>query len=338
MFVEVGPKRALHGFVEDVLGEHDDVLALFTNHPKLGDAASINQALCGLWACRRRLRRARTRRCRRRAPAARIGGSCTGPAAAAAAAPDDRIMQLGQLFAGVIEEGLRIYGAEPAAAAPAADGCRPTPRPAASVSVDGEPVVITGAALGLPGVDQVFDDANIGRILAGQQFIGALPESARARMADMHITRLVKSEAGGASFETIDDPAEVIKLAGRHAPLDVVEQFAVETARDEALDDTTRLAIGAGFDALRDAGIPLVMRYKTTTLGTQLPDRWGLPDALRDDTGVIFASAFPGYDRFAEDIEAYTADRARREHLLALEGVRTRIDGDAADRRPRSTA
>ena len=186
--------------------------------------------------------------------------------------------------------------------------------------------MITGAALGLPGVDQVFDDANIGRILAGQQFISALPESARARMANMHITRLVKSESGGASFETIDDPADVIKLAGRRAPLDVVEQFAVETARDEAFDNTTRLAVGAGFDALRDAGIPLVMRYKTTTLDTQLPDRWGLPDALRDDTGVIFASAFPGYDRFAEDIEAYVADRSRREHLLALEGVRARLD------------
>ncbi|HYN32947.1 MAG TPA: beta-ketoacyl synthase N-terminal-like domain-containing protein, partial [Ilumatobacteraceae bacterium] len=144
---------------------------------------------------------------------------------------------------------------------------------------------------------------------------------------DMHITRLVKSEAGGASFETIDDPAEVIKLAGRHAPLDVVEQFAVDTARDEALDSTTRLAIGAGFDALRDAGIPLVMRYKTTTLGTQLPDRWGLADQMRDDTGVIFASAFPGYNRFAEDVEAYVADRSRREHLLALEGLRTRMNG-----------
>ena len=43
-----GPKKALHGFVEDVLG--DDVLALFTNHPKTGDVASFNQALCGLYA------------------------------------------------------------------------------------------------------------------------------------------------------------------------------------------------------------------------------------------------------------------------------------------------
>ena len=71
------------------------------------------------------------------------------------------------------------------------------------------------------------------------------------------------------------------------------------------MDSATRLAIGAGFDALRDAGIPLVMRYSTTTLGTQLADRWGLADEMRDDTGVVFASAFPGYDEFAKDIERY---------------------------------
>ena len=333
VFVEVGPKRALHGFVEDVLGDHDDVLALFTNHPKLGDAASINQALCGLWAAGvgfdapAPVERPVTASTATAVTPAAATPSSAASGSAAPSEPDDRIMQLGRLFAGVIEEGLKIYGDAPASIAPTASEPAATPEPGAQGRIDAEPVVITGAALGLPGVEQVFDDANIGRILAGQQFIHMLPEAARARMADMHITRLVKSESGGASFETIDDPTEVIKLAGQRAPLDVVGQFAVESARDEALDNTTRLAIGAGFDALRDAGIPLVMRYKTTTLGTQLPDRWGLPDALRDDTGVIFASAFPGYDRFAEDIEAYTADRARREHLLALEGVRARING-----------
>ena len=50
VFVEVGPKKALHGFAEDVLGSHDDVCALFTNHPKFGDVPSFNQALCGLYA------------------------------------------------------------------------------------------------------------------------------------------------------------------------------------------------------------------------------------------------------------------------------------------------
>ncbi|MBT8239775.1 MAG: acyltransferase domain-containing protein, partial [Acidimicrobiia bacterium] len=275
VFVEVGPKRALHGFVEDVLGEHDDVVALFTNHPKIGDIPSMNQALCGLWAAGvgfdqpavapEPVVAAPTTSPAETAPVASPASVIPAPASTVAAAPtagpDDRIMQLGQLFAGVIEEGLRIYGDVPPAIAP------PQPAEAAAAEpigrTDGEPVAITGAALGLPGVEQVFDDGNIGRILAGQQLITALPQSARDRMADMHITRLVKSEAGGASFETIDDPAEVIKLAGRRAPIDVVEQFAVEAARDDAFDNTTRLAIGAGFDALRDAGIPLVMRYKT---------------------------------------------------------------------------
>ena len=50
IFVEVGPKKALQGFAEDVLGDRGDVVSLFTNHPKFGDIASFNQALCGLYA------------------------------------------------------------------------------------------------------------------------------------------------------------------------------------------------------------------------------------------------------------------------------------------------
>ena len=211
-------------------------------------------------------------------------------------------------------------------------GAAPAPEPEperASGPPPVEPVVLSGAALGLPGTEQTFDDDNVARILAGQNFISVLDEGTRRRMVDMRITRLVKdATSGGGSFATIDDPHDVIKLAGVHAPLDVVEQFGVDKARDEALDTTTRLAIGAGFDALRDAGIPLVMSYKTTTLGTQLPDRWGLPEALRDETGVIFASAFPGYDRFAEAVEGYALNRGRRESLLAVEGMRARMGED----------
>ncbi|HYU57632.1 MAG TPA: type I polyketide synthase, partial [Actinomycetota bacterium] len=50
VFVELGPKSALHRFVEDVLGDRIDVLPLFTNHPKRGDVVSFNHALCGLYA------------------------------------------------------------------------------------------------------------------------------------------------------------------------------------------------------------------------------------------------------------------------------------------------
>ena len=65
VFVEVGPKKALQGFAEDVLGERGDVVSLFTNHPKFGDIAAFNQALCGLYAAG--LGRAGTWRATRRA-------------------------------------------------------------------------------------------------------------------------------------------------------------------------------------------------------------------------------------------------------------------------------
>ncbi len=49
-FVEVGPKRALKGFVDDVLADRTDVMSLFTNRPRPKEVASFNQALAGLYA------------------------------------------------------------------------------------------------------------------------------------------------------------------------------------------------------------------------------------------------------------------------------------------------
>ncbi|MFN0285015.1 MAG: type I polyketide synthase, partial [Kineosporiaceae bacterium] len=344
-FVEVGPRKALHGFVEDVLGAaHDDVLALFTNHPKAGDVASFNAALAGLYSAG--LGYPVPQAAPSSGPvgaSARPGGpvvptttpversvmtSPSQPAPAGGAGGEDGFAALGHALADVLAQGLRLAAGGQGVVPGAAPAPAPAPTAQPGTSATTEPVVITGAALGLPGVERTFDDENVARILAGQQFIDTLPHRFRQRMVDMHITRLVKSELTGPSFETISSEADVIKLAGRHAPLDVVADFGVDANRDAALDVATRLAIGSGFDALRDAGIPLVMRYKTTTLGTRLPERWGLPDALRDDTGVIFAAAFPGYDSFAADIERYVTDRGRREQLTALEAVRARMTGD----------
>jgi acyl transferase domain-containing protein len=364
VFVEVGPKKALHGFVCDVLcAGHDGVVALFTNHPKVGEIASFNQALCGLYAAgvgylpapepttaplavtptpapvtapptpapvTAAPTPAPVAAASERTAMSELASESSGSEHTPAGAPrgtrgghggTDQYAELGRLFANVIDQGLRIR-ATGTAPAPVADE---TPATATA-----EPVVVTGAALGLPGVERVFDDENLARILDGQQFIDAVPHRLRRAMVDRRITRLVKRERGDPTFETIGTEAEVVKLAGRGAPLDVVTEFGVAADRDAALDRSTRLAIGAGFDALRDAGIPLVLRHRTTTLGTSLPDRWCLPEPMRDDTGVIFASAFPGYDAFAENLERYHADRSRREQLAALEAVRARLRGDEA--------
>ena len=195
-----------------------------------------------------------------------------------------------------------------------------------------EPVVITGAALGLPGADRLFDAGNVARLLHGEQGIDVIPARLRHEMLDKHVTRLVKDEERGARFETIDRLDDVIKLAARAGEFDLHAEFGVDDDRMQALGRDTQLAIAAGIDALRDAGIPLVLRYKTTTTGSKLPDRWSLPDELRDDTGVIFASAFPGLEEMAGEVRRQTVDHMRRERLDALESLRARmLDHDGTD-------
>ena len=299
VFVEVGPKKALQGFAEDVLGERGDVVSLFTNHPKVGDIPAFNQALCCLYAAG--LGRGTPEAARDTAPAP-VAATATAPAAPT---NEDHYVELGRLFSEVLERGWQIT-----------HGQRPTP-------ID-QPVAITGAALGLPGTEHIFDDGNIGRILRGDQFIDTIPARFRHAMVDKHITRLVKNDNGG-TFETISNVADVIKLAGRGGAFDLENEFGVSAERVAALDRDTQLAIAVGLDALRDAGIPLVQHYKTTTKGTQLPDRWALPDTLRDDTGVIFGSAFPGLDSFADEIARYYADHSRREQIALLQSLRARM-------------
>ncbi|MGZ4187422.1 MAG: SDR family NAD(P)-dependent oxidoreductase, partial [Solirubrobacteraceae bacterium] len=315
VFVETGPKRALWGFAADVLG--DDAVSLYTNHPKLGELTSFNHALCGLYAAGLGVGRVAAppaAASTRKSPAAAatpeppaIAATSSRPAVTGTPKPlaDDTYYELGRLLAGVIERGQALLG----------DGEAGPP----------EPVVITGAALGLPGVEQTFDDANVARILHGQQLIDLIPSHLRHEILEHHITRLVKGDDQGARFEAIDREGDVIKLAARAGALQLAEEFGVSADRVAALGRETQLAIGAGIDALRDAGLPLVLRYRTTTTGSQLPDRWVLPESLRDDTGIVFASAFPGGNDLAGELKRFWADRSRREQLQTLRAIHARL-------------
>ncbi len=359
-FVEVGPKKALKGFVDDVLGNKPDVVSLFTNHPKTGTLQSFNQALCGLYAAGYGL--VDETITTRQDGAAQ--SSATVAATVASAAPS------------VASASAPVVSASASASAPVVSAPAPTPAPVASATavvsaparstieeanmVNGIPidtlgkllvqalqgaqavhpatpgapvydrnlpptgsVVISGTGLGLPGAEKpVMDEQNALRILHGEQFIDLIPERFRRQMLAHNITRVVKSEDGSGSFETLTEPDEVIRLAGRPGPFNLSEEYGVPAKLVEALDSTTQLAMAAGLDALREAGIPLVQTYRRTTTGKDLPDRWMLPEALRDETGVIFASAFPGLDRVAEEFERYYTYEHRREQLEMLEALR----------------
>ncbi len=101
--------------------------------------------------------------------------------------------------------------------------------------------------------------------------------------------------------------------------------------RLEAIDISTQLAIAAGIEALRDAGIPLVMAYKPTSTGSTLPDRWKLPEALADETGVIFASAFPGLDRMADETDKFYQNQMVVKQIEELRRMAALVPAEQTD-------
>ncbi len=311
-FVEVGPKRALRGFANDVFGAQDDVTALITNHPKTGELPTFNQALCGLFAAGYgRPQPAPTDR---------------QPAVVVTTGREDGTMHKVELTIGANgdhlspETPIQSVQAAPAVARTVYDRNEP---PTGSV-------VISGTGLGLPGAEKgVMDPDNALRILHGEQFVDLIPERFRQKMVDKRITRLVKDEDGSGSFETINTPDEVIKLAGRPGSFDLTEEYGVSAKLVEALDITSQLAMAAGIDALREAGIPLVQNYRRTSTGSYLPGRWTLPPALQDETGVIFASAFPGGDQFAAEFSRYYRWQGRLDALQMLEELRPYTSDEA---------
>ncbi len=162
-------------------------------------------------------------------------------------------------------------------------------------------IVCTGAAIGLPGGERVFDEDNIQSILRGDQRIERIDAGYRERFLTKNLVRLVKDAAGQGSFLPVTDDDQVIQLAGRAGHFDLAE-YGVSESWILALDRTTQLAFAAGLDTLRDAGIPLVRTYHETGSGKRVATGWALPEPLRDGTGIIFASAFPGLDKLVEKI------------------------------------
>ena len=318
-FVEVGPKKALKGLVDDVLGGREGLVSLFTNHPKLADVAALNQALCGLYAAGHG------------ASAEPVPSVAATSSNAITAAPRDGSPETGMVPSKSFEELAQVLARAFAGMAPAQ-----ARRESSDAVLDrnlppGGSVVITGCGLGLPGAGKpVMDPENVERILRGEQLIDLVPARFRELMARKNVTRVVKTAEGDGRFETIDDSADVIKLAARPGPFDLTGEYGVPAKLVEALDITTQLAIAAGIDALREAGIPLVQTWRRTSKGTFLPERWMLPESMRDETGVIFGSAFPGCDRFAEELGRYYRYEARRAKRASLEEVRRQTTDPAA--------
>ena len=169
-----------------------------------------------------------------------------------------------------------------------------------------------------------------------------IPARLRREMLDKHITRLVKGDDGSARVRD-DRPRSTTSSSSPRAPA------RSTSARSSASTPTGSRRSGATRSwrsppASTRCATPAsrsCCATRPTTKGTQLPDRWSLPDALRDDTGVIFASAFPGLEEMADEVTRHTdgpdAPRAaRRARVAARADARPRGHGPDRARRGRA--
>ncbi|HLF16843.1 MAG TPA: beta-ketoacyl synthase N-terminal-like domain-containing protein, partial [Candidatus Thermoplasmatota archaeon] len=349
VFVEVGPKLALTNFVRDILKAKPDAVAIGSNHPKKGGVAHANElfAFLGAWGFQPRtpdLADAAVYTASFRDPAARFRteAAATAPAAVSPAstvsAPDPARQAMVELA-----RSLRTYleASPPTLAVPTSPASAPSASPAAAdtsladrmrafgISLDD--IGISGLSVGLPGIGHdLFDDGNWDRILRGENLIDVLPEPERRKMADKNIQRLVKGDGGAAQFQAVTDIAQVIQLAGRRGGFDLGD-WGVQRELIDSLDRTFQYAMAAGLLALKDAGIPLQRTYQQTSQGTFLPKEWKLPEPLRDETGIVFASAFPGYDNLIRDVSRYLADKYAGRSLDELQALYGELIGAVQD-------
>ncbi len=167
-------------------------------------------------------------------------------------------------------------------------------------------IVVSGAAIGLPGsANRVFAENNFDRIIAGENFIDSLTAQDKAEMLNKNIVRVYKDPAGNAKFIQISKEEEVIQLAGKLGYFSLANDYGIDFEHDYP----EALAMAAGIEALKDAGIPLVQGFKKASNGAMIPGAYELPQEMQDRTGVICTSVFAGLETFSKELRAYYEHR-----------------------------
>ncbi len=205
------------------------------------------------------------------------------------------------------------------------------------LNINTEAIGITGISIGLPGKDRkVFEESNFDDILAGENFIDLIPMELREKMVDKNIVRLVKDAVNGAQFQTISDVGEVIKLAAQKGQFDLSKEYGVDADFTDLLDITFQLAFAAGIEALRDAGIPLMPLKVKTSVGKDIVKGWALPESLRNETGIVFASAFPAYSNLISVISEFLVDKYKTKNKEEIHILFDELIGQISDKKSKT--
>eukprot|EP00624_Nannochloropsis_granulata_P007034 evm.model.NODE_5962_length_8616_cov_28.606546.2 len=158
----------------------------------------------------------------------------------------------------------------------------------------GAPLVISGVAAGLPGKDRdVFSGTNLADLVNGTNFITNLSEETKLSLIEKNVVQLKKNPDGTTTKLAVDSEKKVMKLGAQLGRFDLMA-YGVSKAMVATMDTVVQVAIAAGLEALKDAGI---VKGEGKDLSS-----WQLPEHMRDSTGVVYATSFPALEAAVSEV------------------------------------
>ena len=159
-----------------------------------------------------------------------------------------------------------------------------------------EAIGITGISIGLPNSSDptrnVFDSSNIDRLINGEQQITLMSEFDKNNMVKQNVFQLVKRDDQRVK-SYFDTPDSVLQVSSKLCGIDLYKQYNIPPHVIDALDLSFQYAIAAGIEALHNANINIYDESNNLI---------GLPPSMQNDTGIIFASSFPGLDSIVQEV------------------------------------
>ncbi|MBR4508340.1 MAG: SDR family NAD(P)-dependent oxidoreductase [Elusimicrobiaceae bacterium] len=149
-----------------------------------------------------------------------------------------------------------------------------------------EKVVLNEGEIVISGVGAKVFGADLEEVLQGKSLVKELSEVEQQKQLDKNITAI--------SGEKITTLEQVIKNYVPAGIVDLTREFGLSSDIVKTLNDTAKMAIYAGLLALKDSNIPL--------------NNLALPENMKQDTGIIFASSLPTASAWVYEVSTKVAD------------------------------
>lgn len=182
-------------------------------------------------------------------------------------------------------------------------------------------VVVTGVSAGVPGREgHVFLPGvdNIHRIINGDSFISSIPDSVKTSMLEKNVFTVTKSKDGKQEKLRVSSFENNINLCASIGAFDLT-QYGVPESIAGTMDKAVQVAVAAGLEALKDAGI---------VSGQGGLSGWVLPEHFQDSTGIVYATSFPALDAAIAEVSKFFASKSVEEGHIPeiLRSLRTRLE------------